>query len=75
MPSSSDSNQVVVEQWETESDSSSHSLSLKMEENIAERFRFSFLFSSHFSRCGTLLDIQKKTLLYSLQAVLISANE
>lgn len=60
MPSSSDSNQVVVEQWETESDSSSHSLSLKMEENIAERFSLLFLFSFCFSQCGTLLETQEK---------------
>lgn len=61
VPSSSDSNQVVVEQWETESDSSSRSLSLKMEENIVERFfRFPFLFSSHFSQCGTLLETHEK---------------
>jgi len=62
VPSSSDSNQVVVEQWETESDSSSHSLSLKMEENIAEHFTLPFA-------------IPRKTLLYPLQAVLIYAHE
>lgn len=72
MPSSSDSNQVVVEQWETESDSFSHSLSLKMEENIAERFS---LLPFFFSQCGTLPGMPKKTLLYPLQVVLISANE
>lgn len=66
MPSPSDSNQVVVEQWETASDSSSHSLSLKMEENIAEHF--TLLFSIYFSPFA----IQRKT---HLQAVLIYANE
>lgn len=74
MPSSSDSNQVVVERWETESDSSSHSLSLKMEENIAEHF---FYFPPHFLQYGTLLETQIKnyTFCTPLQAVLISANE